>query len=96
MFGRDPKWLNSTNAIFGQPDFGPLLPDFGPELEFGPLVLAGSWDRCSIFEVPDFGRTGHFSISSKRAGVDVNRTTLYWGLLTIFVLAVLFSSYLLN
>ena len=28
--------------------------------------------------------------------VDLNRTSLYWGLLTIFVLAVLFSSYIFN
>jgi len=28
--------------------------------------------------------------------VELNRTTFYWGALTIFVLAVLFSSYLLG
>ena len=28
--------------------------------------------------------------------VGLNRTSLYWGLLTIFVLAVLFSSYIFN
>ena len=29
-------------------------------------------------------------------GVYLNRTSLYWGLLTIFVLAVLFSNYIFN
>jgi hypothetical protein len=28
--------------------------------------------------------------------VELNRTSLYWGLLTILVLAVLFSSYFFN
>nr|YP_009774597.1 L protein of photosystem II [Aphanochaete confervicola]QJA13866.1 L protein of photosystem II [Aphanochaete confervicola] len=28
--------------------------------------------------------------------VELNRTSLYWGLLLIFVLAVLFSSYVFN
>jgi len=28
--------------------------------------------------------------------VELNRTSLYWGLLTIFVLAVLFSNYIFN
>ena len=28
--------------------------------------------------------------------VELNRTSLYWGLLLIFVLAVLFSSYIFN
>ena len=28
--------------------------------------------------------------------VDLNRTSLYWGLLTIFTLAVLFSNYIFN
>nr|YP_010152871.1 photosystem II protein L [Olisthodiscus luteus]QQW50532.1 photosystem II protein L [Olisthodiscus luteus] len=28
--------------------------------------------------------------------VELNRTSLYWGLLLIFVLAVLFSSYFFN
>ena len=28
--------------------------------------------------------------------VELNRTSLFWGLLTIFVLAVLFSSYFFN
>ena len=32
----------------------------------------------------------------ERASVSLNRTSLYWGLLTIFVLAVLFSSYIFN
>nr|WKT08397.1 L protein of photosystem II [Mesostigma viride] len=28
--------------------------------------------------------------------VELNRTSLYWGLLLIFVLAILFSSYIFN
>ena len=31
-----------------------------------------------------------------RQSVELNRTSLYWGLLTIFVLAVLFSNYIFN
>ena len=31
-----------------------------------------------------------------RQPVDLSRTSLYWGLLLIFVLAVLFSSYFFN
>nr|YP_010932326.1 L protein of photosystem II [Hormidiella parvula]WKT06031.1 L protein of photosystem II [Hormidiella parvula] len=31
-----------------------------------------------------------------KQSVELNRTSLYWGLLTIFVLAVLFSSYFFN
>jgi cytochrome b559 beta subunit len=31
-----------------------------------------------------------------KQSVELNRTSLYWGLLLIFVLAVLFSSYILN
>ena len=31
-----------------------------------------------------------------RQAVELNRTSLYWGLLLIFVLAVLFSSYFFN
>lgn len=34
--------------------------------------------------------------SERGVSVDLNRTSLYWGLLTIFVLAVLFSSYIFN
>jgi hypothetical protein len=31
-----------------------------------------------------------------KQAVELNRTSLFWGLLLIFVLAVLFSSYLFN
>lgn len=31
-----------------------------------------------------------------KQSVELNRTSLYWGLLVTFVLAVLFSSYLFN
>nr|YP_009132460.1 photosystem II protein L [Abies koreana]YP_009388102.1 photosystem II protein L [Abies sibirica]YP_009522021.1 photosystem II protein L [Abies concolor]YP_009522090.1 photosystem II protein L [Abies religiosa]YP_009575857.1 photosystem II protein L [Abies chensiensis]YP_009642561.1 photosystem II protein L [Abies alba]YP_009653077.1 photosystem II protein L [Abies fargesii]YP_009653151.1 photosystem II protein L [Abies kawakamii]YP_009653225.1 photosystem II protein L [Abies fanjingshane len=31
-----------------------------------------------------------------KQNVELNRTSLYWGLLLIFVLAVLFSNYLFN
>nr|YP_009497560.1 photosystem II protein L [Astrosyne radiata]AWT40273.1 photosystem II protein L [Astrosyne radiata] len=31
-----------------------------------------------------------------KQAVELNRTALYWGLLLIFVLAVLFSSYFFN
>jgi hypothetical protein len=31
-----------------------------------------------------------------KQAVELNRTSLYWGLLLIFVLAVLFSSYFFN
>jgi len=31
-----------------------------------------------------------------KQNVELNRTSLYWGLLLIFVLAVLFSSYIFN
>nr|YP_009646326.1 L protein of photosystem II [Chloropicon roscoffensis]QBX97987.1 L protein of photosystem II [Chloropicon roscoffensis]QBX98058.1 L protein of photosystem II [Chloropicon roscoffensis] len=31
-----------------------------------------------------------------RQSVELNRTSLFWGLLLIFVLAVLFSSYIFN
>lgn len=33
---------------------------------------------------------------SKDIVVELNRTSFYWGLLLIFVLAVLFSSYIFN
>ncbi|KAL2893606.1 Photosystem II reaction center protein L, partial [Bienertia sinuspersici] len=32
----------------------------------------------------------------KEQSVELNRTSLYWGLLLIFVLAVLFSNYFFN
>nr|YP_010700093.1 photosystem II protein L [Colacium mucronatum]WCH63239.1 photosystem II protein L [Colacium mucronatum] len=35
-------------------------------------------------------------INEKNQNVELNRTSLYWGLLLIFVLAVLFSSYIFN
>nr|YP_010933292.1 L protein of photosystem II [Streptofilum capillatum]WKT08589.1 L protein of photosystem II [Streptofilum capillatum]WKT08688.1 L protein of photosystem II [Streptofilum sp. BC4-VF8pt]WKT08787.1 L protein of photosystem II [Streptofilum sp. ZNP2-VF4pt] len=31
-----------------------------------------------------------------KQAVELNRTSLYWGLLTIFVLAILFSNYFFN
>nr|NP_041910.1 photosystem II protein L [Euglena gracilis]P12228.1 RecName: Full=Photosystem II reaction center protein L; Short=PSII-L [Euglena gracilis]AKL82364.1 photosystem II L protein [Euglena gracilis var. bacillaris]CAA30110.1 ORF 38 [Euglena gracilis]CAA50097.1 PSII L-polypeptide [Euglena gracilis]CAA77914.1 PSII polypeptide [Euglena gracilis] len=34
--------------------------------------------------------------NSNKKTVELNRTSLYWGLLLIFVLAVLFSSYIFN
>jgi len=34
--------------------------------------------------------------NENKQGVELNRTTLYWGLVLIFVLAVLFSSYIFN
>jgi hypothetical protein len=34
--------------------------------------------------------------TTKGQSVELNRTSLYWGLLLIFVLAVLFSSYIFN
>ena len=36
------------------------------------------------------------SSNPNKQPVELNRTSLYWGLLLIFVLAVLFSSYLFN
>ena len=39
--------------------------------------------------------TPNFSNPNKQP-VELNRTSLYWGLLLIFVLAVLFSSYFFN
>ena len=43
---RDPKWLNSTSAYFWAARFWAKAPDFGSILEFGPLQLWASWDRC--------------------------------------------------
>ena len=38
---------------------------------------------------------GILTLGNKQS-VELNRTSLYWGLLLIFVLAVLFSSYIFN
>nr|YP_004891733.1 photosystem II protein L [Picea morrisonicola]YP_008082812.1 photosystem II protein L [Picea abies]YP_009185704.1 photosystem II protein L [Picea glauca]YP_009232238.1 photosystem II protein L [Picea jezoensis]YP_009331793.1 photosystem II protein L [Picea crassifolia]YP_009331866.1 photosystem II protein L [Picea asperata]YP_009522214.1 photosystem II protein L [Picea chihuahuana]YP_009561145.1 photosystem II protein L [Picea engelmannii]YP_009676162.1 photosystem II protein L [Picea ne len=35
-------------------------------------------------------------LNPNNQNVELNRTSLYWGLLLIFVLAVLFSNYLFN
>jgi len=35
-------------------------------------------------------------VNPNKQTVELNRTSLYWGLLLIFVLAVLFSSYIFN
>nr|UPU96194.1 photosystem II protein L [Arceuthobium abietinum subsp. mathiasenii] len=35
-------------------------------------------------------------LNPNEQNVELNRTSLYWGLLLIFVLAVLFSNYFLN
>jgi len=43
---------------------------------------------------------GYYKLMNKpnpnKQSVELNRTSLYWGLLLIFVLAVLFSSYIFN
>jgi photosystem II PsbL protein len=43
---------------------------------------------------------GYYKVMNKpnpnKQSVELNRTSLYWGLLLIFVLAVLFSSYIFN
>ena len=54
----------------------------------GWILTQRSAPKCLVTRV--------YRSMSKRNAVDLNRTTLYWGLLTVFVLAVLFSSYLLN
>ena len=36
------------------------------------------------------------NIYLNKQNVELNRTSLYWGILLIFILAVLFSSYIFN
>ena len=66
-----------------------LLPGQAVEPAIGPRMLA-----------PD-GPFGTNAVTrgvrrSQRSRLVIDRTSLYWGLLTILVLAVLFSSYLIG
>ena len=71
------------------------------------LVSVGSWSS-EDFVILSFSSVTYQVFSQKieevfmsnpnpnKQTVELNRTSLYWGLLLIFVLAVLFSSYIFN
>ena len=58
------------------------------------VFFLGAIHLCSLFK--DRSISIMSGPNPNRQPVELNRTSLYWGLLLIFVLAVLFSSYFFN
>jgi cytochrome b559 beta subunit len=52
--------------------------------------------RLCILNLYYFYKSFMVNPNPNKQSVELNRTSLYWGLLLIFVLAVLFSSYIFN
>jgi len=71
---------------------------------FPQLRLAGAPDRSILKNIKiefyrhyiSFQGISMANPNPNKQSVELNRTSLYWGLLLIFVLAVLFSSYIFN
>ena len=67
------------------------------------FLLYSSWEesqQCNLFKdklILDIrGKKFMTGPNPNKQAVELNRTSLYWGLLLTFVLAVLFSSYFFN
>jgi hypothetical protein len=52
--------------------------------------------QCNLFKDNKKGGKNMTGPNPNVQAVELNRTSLFWGLLLIFVLAVLFSSYFFN
>nr|YP_010048001.1 photosystem II protein L [Pilea cadierei]QPK42652.1 photosystem II protein L [Pilea cadierei] len=64
---------------------------------FLPFLFWGQYQQCSSSN--DKSNSNHRATTQSNPNeqnVELNRTSLYWGLLLIFVLAVLFSNYFFN
>nr|QXP99945.1 photosystem II protein L [Artocarpus tonkinensis] len=62
-----------------------------------PFLFWGQYQQCSSSN--DKLNPNHRATTQSNPNeqnVELNRTSLYWGLLLIFVLAVLFSNYFFN
>nr|YP_010421459.1 photosystem II protein L [Urtica hyperborea]YP_010422118.1 photosystem II protein L [Urtica urens]USG56087.1 photosystem II protein L [Urtica sp.]USG55510.1 photosystem II protein L [Urtica hyperborea]USG56252.1 photosystem II protein L [Urtica urens]USG56336.1 photosystem II protein L [Urtica urens] len=62
-----------------------------------PFLFWGQYQQCSSSN--DKLNSNHRATTQSNPNeqnVELNRTSLYWGLLLIFVLAVLFSNYFFN
>ncbi|MFS7894813.1 putative photosystem II PsbL [Helianthus anomalus] len=57
----------------------------------------GQYQQCSSYnDKPNPNYRATTQSNPNEQNVELNRTSLYWGLLLIFVLAVLFSNYFFN
>ncbi|KAH0437220.1 hypothetical protein IEQ34_026271 [Dendrobium chrysotoxum] len=63
----------------------------------GLAVPTGQYQQCSSSnDKPNSNYRAMTQSNPNEQNVELNRTSLYWGLLLIFVLAVLFSNYFFN
>nr|YP_010331190.1 photosystem II protein L [Boehmeria japonica]UNY34657.1 photosystem II protein L [Boehmeria japonica] len=62
-----------------------------------PFLFWGQYLQCSSYnDKPNSNHRATTKSNPNEQNVELNRTSLYWGLLLIFVLAVLFSNYFFN
>nr|YP_009630428.1 photosystem II protein L [Dipelta yunnanensis]QBR54648.1 photosystem II protein L [Dipelta yunnanensis] len=62
-----------------------------------PFLFWGQSQQCSSFnDKPNRNYRATTQSNPNEQNVELNRTSLYWGLLLIFILAVLFSNYSSN
>nr|QMQ92764.1 photosystem II protein L [Paeonia suffruticosa]UUA01584.1 photosystem II protein L [Paeonia suffruticosa] len=62
-----------------------------------PFLFWGQYQQCSSSnDKPNPNYRATTQPNPNEQSVELNRTSLYWGLLLIFVLAVLFSNYFFN
>nr|USG97969.1 photosystem II protein L [Pilea alpina] len=62
-----------------------------------PFLFWGQYQQCSSSnDKPNSNHIATTQSNPNEQNVELNRTSLYWGLLLIFVLAVLFSNYFFN
>nr|YP_010392137.1 photosystem II protein L [Wahlenbergia marginata]UPX07746.1 photosystem II protein L [Wahlenbergia marginata] len=62
-----------------------------------PFLFWGQSQQCSSSnDKPSPNYRATTQSNPNEQNVELNRTSLYWGLLLIFVLAVLFSNYFFN
>jgi cytochrome b559 beta subunit len=60
------------------------------------VFFLGAITAMQFFQRYAYGEIMMAKPNPNKQSVELNRTSLYWGLLLIFVLAVLFSSYIFN
>nr|YP_009919325.1 photosystem II protein L [Paeonia lutea]QMQ92068.1 photosystem II protein L [Paeonia lutea] len=62
-----------------------------------PFLFWDQYQQCSSSnDKPNPNYRATTQSNPNEQSVELNRTSLYWGLLLIFVLAVLFSNYFFN
>nr|UXX50100.1 photosystem II protein L [Champereia manillana var. longistaminea] len=64
-----------------------------------PSFFWGQYQQCNSSNDkpnPNYNYRATTQSNPNEQNVELNRTSLYWGLLLIFVLAVLFSNYFFN